>query len=263
MTKYHGPVSDVRRCEQCGTEFVPRREHARFCSAECRLAWNKANVGHSDVSGAALVWSLTAACSRRGDRPGGWPGPRSLDPRHAAVAVSDATWWVTIVDATLVRYHPGSYDAAMDAQPPQQRAEIELTLTGLRYVRNQMGVHLDPAEFVAVVPATRAGGASLAWRPLPPPEAAELSPRGQEWERGRYLAYQERLAGHSITRTFALATRFLRLAATVTPPEPVSSGPAPSEPVPGAAPARPGLYRSRSTRPDGRRPGQCGLGWEP
>jgi len=108
----------------------------------------------------------------------------------------------------------------MDAQPPQQRAEIELTLTGLRYVRNQMGVHLDPAEFVAVMPATRAGSALLAWRPLPPPEAAELSLRGQEWERGRYLAYQERLAGHGITRTFALATRFLRLAATVTPPEP-------------------------------------------
>jgi hypothetical protein len=230
MTKYHGPVSDVRRCEQCGTEFVPRREHARFCSAECRLAWNKANVGHSDVSGAALNWSLTAMS----EATGRLARARSLDPRHAAVAVSDATWWVTIVDATLVRYHPGSYDAAMDAQPPQQRGEIELTLTGLRYVRNQMGVHLDPAEFVAVVPATRAGSASLAWRPLPPPEAAELSPRGQEWERGRYLAYQERLAGHSITRTFALATRFLRLAATITLPRP-----GPSEPVPGGRPPGP------------------------
>ncbi|HEX3963756.1 MAG TPA: hypothetical protein VHZ03_45140 [Trebonia sp.] len=218
-------MSDVRRCEQCGTEFAPRREHSRFCSAECRLAWNKANAGHSDVSGAALAWSLTAMA----EATGRLARARSLDPRHAAVAVSDATWWVTIVDATLVRYHPGSYDAAMDARPPQQRAEIELTFTGLRYVRNQMGVHLDPAEFVAVVPATRAGGASLAWRPLPPPEAAELSPRGQEWERGRYLAYQERLAGHSITRTFALATRFLRLAATVTP----------SEPAPGAAPPGP------------------------
>jgi len=231
MTAYYGPMSDVRRCEECGREFTPRREHARFCSAECRLAWNKANAGHSDVSGAALDWSLTAMS----EATGRLARARSLDPRHAAVAVSDATWWVTIVDATLVRYHPGSYDAAMDAQPSHQRAEIELTLTGLRYVRNQMGVHLDPAEFVAVMPATRSGPASLTWRPLPPPEAAELSPRGQEWERGRYLAYQERLAGHSITRTFALATRFLRLAATITPPQPRPAQASPS----GAVPAEP------------------------
>jgi len=242
MTAYYSPMSDVRRCEECGREFVPRREHARFCSAECRLAWNKANARHSDVSGAALDWSLTAMS----EATGRLARARSLDPRHAAVAVSDATWWVTIVDATLVRYHPGSYDAAMDVQPPQQRSEIELTLTGLRYVRNQMGVHLDPAEFVAVMPATRPGPASLAWRPLPPPEAAELSPRGQEWERGRYLAYQERLAGHSITRTFALATRFLRLAATITPPQPQAtpsqaapSEAAPADPVAGAVPPGP------------------------
>jgi hypothetical protein len=208
-------MSDVRHCEQCAREFMPRREHSRFCSAECRLAWNKANTRHPDVSVAALDWSLTAMS----EATGRLARARSLDPRHAAVAVSDATWWVTIVDATLVRYHPGSYDTAMDSQSPRQRAEIELTLAGLRYVRNQMGVHLDPAEFVAVVPAPKPGTASLVWRPLPPPDSAELSPRGQEWERGRYLAYQERLAGHRITHTFALATRFLRVAAMATPPQ--------------------------------------------
>src|SRR5581483_1786779 len=60
MTAHHGRMSDVRRCEQCGTEFVPRREHSRFCSAECRLAWNKENARHAGVSVAALDWSLTA-----------------------------------------------------------------------------------------------------------------------------------------------------------------------------------------------------------
>jgi hypothetical protein len=219
-------MPDVRRCEECGTEFTPRREHARFCSAECRLAWNKANKRHPDVSGAALNWSL-AAMSEATAR---LARARSLDPRHAAVAVGDATWWVTIVDATLVRYHTGSYDSAMDAQPPQQRAEIEHTLAGLRYVRNQMGVHLEPAEFVSVVPAPQAGSAALVWRSLPPPESAELSARGQEWERGRYLAYQERLAGHSITRTFALATRFLRLAGTGAPPDNGQAKPVPAVP---------------------------------
>ncbi|HEX4830164.1 MAG TPA: hypothetical protein VH478_03610 [Trebonia sp.] len=196
-------MSDVRRCEQCGREFVPRREHSRFCSAECRLAWNTANARSANVSAAALDWSLTAMS----EAVGRLARARTLDPRHAAVAVSDATWWVTIVDATLVRYLPGGYDATLDAQPPPQRAEIEQTLAGLRYVRNQMGVHIDPVEFISQ------GGGGLRWSPLPPPLALDLSPRGQDWERGRYRAYQERLAGHSITRTFAVAARFLRLAA--------------------------------------------------
>jgi hypothetical protein len=242
-------MSDVRGCEQCGREFTPRREHARFCSAECRLAWNKANSGHADVSGAALDWSLTAMS----EATGRLARARSLDPRHAAVAVSDATWWVTIVDATLVRYHPGNYDCAMESQPPQQRSEIELTLAGLRYVRNQMGVHLDPAEFVAVVPAPQAGTAALVWRSLPPPESAELSARGQEWERGRYLAYQERLAGHSITRTFALATRFLRQAGAVMP----------SEPGPAQGQADSALRQATETDRSGIWAGSRDLGWEP
>jgi hypothetical protein len=206
-------MADVRRCEQCGTEFLPRREHSRFCSAECRVAWNKANARHANVSAAALDWSLSAMS----EATGRLARARALDPRHAAVAVSDATWWVTIVDATLVRNLPAAYDAALDAQPPQQRAEIEQTLAGLRYVRNQMGVHLDPSEFIAAMPAGPGGGTALIWSPLPPPEAGELTPRGQNWERGRYLAYQERLASRSVTRTFALAARFLRLAAVPLP----------------------------------------------
>ena len=31
-----GPVTDGRSCEQCGEVFVPKREHARFCSSDCR-----------------------------------------------------------------------------------------------------------------------------------------------------------------------------------------------------------------------------------
>src|SRR5215469_14727043 len=125
---YYVYVGDLRICEQCGTEFAPRREHSRFCSPQCRLAWNSAHALHAAVSWAALDWSLTAmteATSRL--------AREALDPRHAAVAVSDAVWWVTIVDSTLVRYHPDSYDATLDEQPPLQRDEIEQTLEGLRY----------------------------------------------------------------------------------------------------------------------------------
>ena len=36
-------MTDTRNCEQCGTAYEPRREHARFCSARCRVAWNRGN----------------------------------------------------------------------------------------------------------------------------------------------------------------------------------------------------------------------------
>jgi hypothetical protein len=32
-------------CEQCRQEFPAARPHARFCSARCRVAWNRAHPG--------------------------------------------------------------------------------------------------------------------------------------------------------------------------------------------------------------------------
>jgi hypothetical protein len=248
---------EVRACEQCGTEFTPRREHARFCSTRCRLAWNRGDARQATVSVAALDWAVNAmieVTSRLGGVPAmsqspaagrgpvangpaaGGPaagGPAAGSPgsaptvtpapdlRHAAIAVSEATWWITLVDATLVRYFPGGYDAILDARPAPERAEIEHTLAGLRYVRNQMGVHLDPDEFLRAGVTGRPGEAVPAWTwsPLPEPVTRELSPRGEEWERSRYQAYQHWLAGRPITHTFALAAGFLRMAAGSFPPE--------------------------------------------
>ena len=230
---------EVRACEQCGTEFTPRREHARFCSTRCRLAWNPGDARQATVSVAALDWAVNAmievtsrldggsadsSVTRRGPVAGGSAPTATAAPdlRHAAIAVSEATWWVTLVDATLVRYFPGGYDAVLDAQPAPDRAEIEHTLAGLRYVRNQMGVHLDPDEFLrAAASSDNADQAAPAWTwsPLPEPVTLELSPRGEEWERSRYRAYQDWLAGHAITHTFALAAGFLQMAAASFPPE--------------------------------------------
>ena len=53
-------VADIRDCEQCGTSFVPRREHARFCSARCRAAWNREHMGDPAAGASALAWSITA-----------------------------------------------------------------------------------------------------------------------------------------------------------------------------------------------------------
>jgi hypothetical protein len=34
-------MTEIRNCEQCGAQFEPRREHARFCSALCRITRNR------------------------------------------------------------------------------------------------------------------------------------------------------------------------------------------------------------------------------
>jgi len=55
-----GGVADIRSCEQCGTSFAPRREHARFCSARCRVTWNRHHASDSPADSGPLDWSITA-----------------------------------------------------------------------------------------------------------------------------------------------------------------------------------------------------------
>ena len=210
-------VADTRTCEQCGTSFVPRREHARFCSARCRVAWNREHMGDPQAGASALVWSITAmsetaerlARAREWDRPG------------AFAVIGEAVWRVTIVDATLVRYHPQAYDAVMAGQAPAQRQLTEGTLAGLRFVRNRIGDHAGLAEFLEPgQPGPGAGEGRITewtWRPVPEPALASLSPRGQAWEMTRYRAYQAHLAGHTIGEVFGRATAFLKQAAAKAP----------------------------------------------
>jgi hypothetical protein len=208
-------VADIRACEQCGASFAPRREHARFCSAGCRAAWNREQVGDLKAGQSALVWSLTAMS----DVTGRLPKVRAADRPRAFAVIGEAVWWVTIVDATLVRHHPQAYDTVMAGQTPAHRQRIEGTLAGLRFVRNRIGDEADLAEF------TDPGGASpgtgdghitgWTWKPVPEPTLVSLSPRGQAWEMTRYRAYQAHLAGHTIGQTFAEAAAFLKLAANV------------------------------------------------
>lgn len=200
-------MADVRACEQCGTQFTPRREHARFCSAGCRMAWNRGDARHATVSLAALDWSVNAMAEVTGRMAvlcADWTDtPSAAATDREVTAVSDATWWVTLVDATLVRYFPARYDAMLSSLPAAEREAIEQTLAGLRYVRNQMGVHVDPAAFLC----------GLAWASVPEPDTRELTPRGQEWERSRYCSYQRWLAGRPVAGAFTMAARFLRLVA--------------------------------------------------
>ena len=215
-------------------EFMPKREHARFCSARCRVAWNREHWSQGnrdqqkwgsenwadDTRGpqrtgtSALSWSITAMRDTT-ERLG---RVRASDRAQAFAVIGEAVWWVTIVDATLVRYYPDEYDIALGAQPTRQRRIIEGTFGGLRYVRNRMGYYADHADFIQPRPDEVEGGdapiTEWTWRSLPPPTLETLPPRGQEWELSRYRAYQDRLAGRPVGETFALASAFLTLVAS-------------------------------------------------
>jgi endogenous inhibitor of DNA gyrase (YacG/DUF329 family) len=199
---------DVRECALCGTEFVPAREHARFCSARCRMAWNDEHAGVAAAPAAAIDWSVAAMteAAARLSSSGSW------DLLHLSEAVSDAVWWVTLVDATLVRYHPRNYEGALAGKSARRR-ETEKTLEGLRYVRNELARSGDPASFIQ--PASGELAERWAWRPMPQPVLAGLGSRARRWELSRYSAYQERLAGHDITETFTWCAEFLTLAASL------------------------------------------------
>src|SRR5215470_18303314 len=212
-----GVVADIRSCEQCGISFVPRREHARFCCVRCRVMWNRGHAGDLKAGLSALQWAITAMgdTTDRLPRVGAWDRPRGF------ALIGEAVWWVTIVDATLVRHHAGAYDAAMAGQDPAERQLVEKTLAGLRFVRNRIGGKADIGEFIEpgqVGPGAGEGRVTgWRWRPVPEPALASLPPRGQAWEMTRYQAYQAQLAGHTIGEVFAPAAAFLKLAASNAP----------------------------------------------
>lgn len=191
--------------------FAPGREHARFCSAACRVAWNREHTEYPGVEASALDWSITAmrdAVERLATE-------QPPDQAHGFEMISDLVWQVTLVDATLVRYHYRAYEAALTAQGPVGRQAAAGTLAGLRFVRNRMGYHEDPAEFIQPGhgrPGSDHGVAVWKWIPLPEPALASLPPRGQAWEIRRYQAYQAHLAGRTIGETFGRAAALLERA---------------------------------------------------
>lgn len=147
-------TADIRNCEQCGISFVPRREHARFCSARCRATWNREHMGDPGAGECALQWSITAM-SETSER---LAQVQARDERRALAVISESVWWVTMVDATLVRHHPGTYESVLAAKTTAQRQLIEGTLTGLRYVRNRIGGQADIAEFIEPGHSSAAAG---------------------------------------------------------------------------------------------------------
>jgi hypothetical protein len=197
--------------------FTPRREHARFCSGRCRVAWNREKGGDPAVKASALQWSITAMS----DTTERLASVGASDRLQAFALLSEAVWSVTIVDATLVRYHAEAYDAMLADRTPAERRLIEGTLTGLRFVRNRIGHEVDLAEFMEPgAPGAGAGEGRVTgwtWKSMPEPALASLPPRAQSWEMTRYRAYQAQLAGHTIGESFGRAVAFLELTAANAP----------------------------------------------
>jgi hypothetical protein len=191
--------------------FAPRREHARFCSPDCRVDWNRVQLTDAIAEERALEWSLT----------GMHDVIERLAVHHPAndaaafEAVGEAVWWVTIIDARMIRQYMELYDTVLAAYPPAQRAVIEGTLTGLRYVRNQLGEDHRPGRFIEPpAPAGPAETMTADWRWVhrPEPDLTELLVHGQPWELTRYRAYEQWLAGNSMAAVFQRAGDFLDLA---------------------------------------------------
>jgi hypothetical protein len=206
-------VADIRNCAQCGTAFAPRREHARFCSARCRVAWNRENTSDATAEVSALEWSITAMR----DATERLPRVRASDRPRAFAVIGEAVWWVTIVDGTLVRHHPEAYDSVVAVHPPAERALIEGTLAGLRFVRNRMGHEVDHVDFIEPG-ASRPGPGdgritAWTWKSVPEPRLVSVPARGQAWEMTRYRAYESQLAGHTIGEVFGRAAAFLKVTA--------------------------------------------------
>ena len=202
---------DERQCEECGTPFVPRREHGRFCSARCRVAWNRGHGPGAPADAGALQWSITAMI----DTTKRLPRIHGLDRPRAFAVISEAVWWVTIVDGTLVRYHPDAYDRTLSARPCDERDRIEDTLGGLRFVRNRIGQDVDHVDFIEPATGEECADrvADWQWSRMPELTFDWLTPRGQEWELSRYRAYSDQLAGHTVGETFGLSSSFLVTAA--------------------------------------------------
>jgi hypothetical protein len=210
-------VAEIRNCEQCGTPFAPRREHARFCSPGCRAAWNGEHLAEEKARTSALQWAITAMTETTLllSQAAAWDRPRAF------ALIGEAVWWVSMVDATLVRHHLDAYDVVMAGHPPAERELAEGALAGLRYVRNRIGDDADLADFIEPGEPGPGPGPGLdgglvtgwIWKPAPEPELASLSPRGRSWETARYQAYQAYLAGRGIGEIFGRASVFLKLAA--------------------------------------------------
>jgi anti-anti-sigma factor len=160
--------------------------------------------GDPAVDASALASSM-AAMSEATAR---LPAVKVWNQPQAFAAIEDAVWWITMVDATLVRHHPDAYDTVMAARTLTERELTVEALAGLLFVRNWIGRGAGLGEAIDTGAGTRRI-TQWTWKPVGEPVLAGLRPRAQAWELVRYRAYQACLAGQTIGKTFGQAVAFL------------------------------------------------------
>lgn len=198
-------IAEGRRCEQCGAVFVPVGERVRFCTSDCQAIWNREHPSAPAIAGSALIWSIAAMS----DATARLPKVKAWDRPQALAAIGEAVWWITMLDATLIRHHPRAYDSVMTEQSLANRLLINETLAGLRFAENCTSRECGLSELVQPgAGTTRITG--WTWNPAPEPALAWLPPPARASERERYRAYQVRLAGHSIGETIGRAVTFVK-----------------------------------------------------
>jgi anti-sigma B factor antagonist len=204
VREHRSGAADSRGCARCGALLVQQGEHAGFCGGDCRVAWNREHLGDPAVDASSLTSSM-AAMSEATAR---LPAVKVWDHPQAFAAIGEAVWWITMVDATLVRHHPGAYDTVMAARGLAERELIVEGLAGLLFVRNWIGRGAELGEAIDTGAGTRRI-TQWTWKPIGEPALAGLRPRARAWELARYRAYQACVAGHTIGKTFGQAVAFL------------------------------------------------------
>ena len=178
------------------------------------MVWHRERTGDPVAGDSVLQWSVPAMTQ----------AVRALalvsgsDRQAGLASVSDAVWAVTMVDAAMVRRHPGVYDEVLVGALVSDRRLVEESLAGLRFVRNRIPDLAAVAGFVAPVvddraaagdPAAELGVMGWQWQPVSRPLPGRRRPRAQAWEMARFEAYQARLAQRPIGEVFQRAEAFL------------------------------------------------------
>jgi hypothetical protein len=181
------------------------------------VAWNRHHLRDAAAEDRALDWSI-AGMRDVTDRL--WVG-HPADAAAAFTAVAEAVWWVTIIDARLVRQYTDLYDDVLTAYTAVPPPVIEGTLAGLRFVRNMMSFRGGRVDFIA--PPAGPGdedsvAAAWTWNRVPEPALGPLPATVRPWETNRYRAYEAWLAERTVGEVFERATAFLNLAASQAAP---------------------------------------------
>ena len=185
-------MADIRERDQPGTVPRPRRDGGG-------RGTRTGSPGGQDAGEDALAWSVAAmseALHRIGDVSG-------ADVPQAVAAVTEAVWWVTVVDAAITRHCPAAYRGALAALDPAARRAVERSVAGLRFIRGQLGYSADPGDFIQ--PAPGAPAAAWTWRSVPPPSPQ----RGTVRDTSPYREYRTQLAGRPLTEALTLTAGFL------------------------------------------------------